>query len=76
MFNFSGKNVLITGATGGIGKALCKAFLDNGCKISLVGTSDEKLNHFINSELDASRCPAYSCDFMDKEAAKTLAKKI
>ena len=76
MFNFSGKNVLITGATGGIGKALCKAFLDNGCKISLVGTSDEKLNHFINSELDASRCTAYSCDFMDKEAVKTLAKRL
>ncbi|MBT4921491.1 MAG: beta-ketoacyl-ACP reductase [Rickettsiales bacterium] len=76
MFNFLGKNVLITGATGGIGKALCKAFLDNGCNISLVGTSDEKLNNFINSELDASRCTAYSCDFMDKDAVKALAKRL
>ncbi|MDC0857096.1 3-oxoacyl-[acyl-carrier-protein] reductase [Rickettsiales bacterium] len=76
MFNIQDKNILITGATGGIGKALCKSFLNQGANIYLVGTSDEKLNNFISSELDSERCYANSCDFSDKEAIKAMAKNL
>jgi len=37
------KNVLITGATGGLGTALSKAFLKQGCNLLLTGRSKEKL---------------------------------
>jgi len=76
MFNIQDKNILITGATGGIGKALCKSFLNNGANIYLVGTSDEKLNNFISAELDSEKCFANSCDFSDKEAIKAMAKNL
>lgn len=43
MFNLSGKKVLITGATGGIGAAIAKVFSSSGAIIGLSGTKEEKL---------------------------------
>ncbi|QUH26033.1 SDR family NAD(P)-dependent oxidoreductase [Serpentinicella alkaliphila] len=40
---FQGKVVLITGASGGIGKATTKLFAQEGAKLVLTGTSKEKL---------------------------------
>ena len=42
------KNVLITGATGGIGKSLVSKFNKNGFNVCATGTNTEKL-----SELDS-----------------------
>ena len=42
--NLKDKNVLITGATGGIGKSLVEKFYNFGAKIIATGTRDEKLN--------------------------------
>ena len=39
----SGKVAIITGATGGIGEATAKLFLDEGASVMLVGRSQEKL---------------------------------
>jgi len=44
MINFKNKKVLITGATGGIGKALVKKFLSLGATILATGTNTEKLD--------------------------------
>jgi len=41
--DFQGKVVLITGASGGIGKATVKLFAQEGAKLVLVGTSKDKL---------------------------------
>ena len=45
MFNVKGKKVLITGATGGIGAAIAKAFAKNGAIVGLSGTKEEKLQN-------------------------------
>ena len=43
--NLKNKKVLITGATGGIGKSLVNKFYDFGAKIVGTGTNEEKLKN-------------------------------
>ncbi len=44
MFNLSGKNALVTGATGGIGGAVARALHAQGATVALSGTNLDKLN--------------------------------
>ena len=43
------KNVMITGATGGIGGALVSIFHKNGYNVFASGTNEEKLNKLKNN---------------------------
>ena len=43
MYNLKNKKVIITGATGGIGNAIVKCFIDQDAKILATGTNEEKL---------------------------------
>jgi 3-oxoacyl-[acyl-carrier protein] reductase len=51
MFKLNGKNVLITGATGGIGSAIAKTLHSQGAKLVLSGTKEEKLQQLDKEEL-------------------------
>ena len=44
MINFKNKNVLITGASGGIGNDLVKKFVSLGANVLGTGTKAEKLD--------------------------------
>ena len=41
--SLQGKNCLITGATGGLGKEIAREFAKNGCNVFLTGQNNEKL---------------------------------
>ena len=43
-FNFSGKSVLVTGSSRGIGKEIAKQFIDNDAEVVLNGINSENLN--------------------------------
>ena len=43
MFNLKNKNVIITGATGGIGNSIIKSFVEQEAKVLATGTNEEKL---------------------------------
>ena len=49
-----GKNCLITGSTGGLGKEIAKEFAKNGCNLFLTAQNKEKLN-LLKNELELNQ---------------------
>lgn len=41
LFDVSGKKVIVTGGTRGLGLGMAEGFLQAGCKVAIVGTSDK-----------------------------------
>lgn len=46
MFSLKDKTALITGATGGIGKAIALTYAQSGCNLVLSATNEERLSNF------------------------------
>ncbi|HHX71094.1 MAG TPA: SDR family oxidoreductase [Gallicola sp.] len=71
------KVVLITGATGGIGQAVSKAFLEEGAKVALTSTAQEKLDKLM-AELgnpSEDRAIGLVVDVTDEDAVKAAIDK-
>ena len=72
------KNVLITGATGDIGGAICEVFLRNGASLFLTGTDNtslDKLKNNLSSKFQNSKIEYSSCDLLNIESIATLVKQ-
>ena len=68
-FDFHGKKVLLTGATGDVGKALVRGFLDSGAKLVATGRSSEKLRLIRGPE---EMLKKISCDFENFTEVKAM----
>ena len=44
MINFKNKNIIVTGATGGIGNSIIEKFYSQGANVLGTGTREEKLS--------------------------------
>ena len=65
----TGKTVFITGASGGIGRALARAFADEGCNLALHGNSNIGwLREFIAKQTWKDRALAVQADVTDAAA--------
>ncbi len=73
MFDLTGKNALVTGASGGIGGAIAKALHAQGATVALSGTRVEPLEA-LAAEL-GSRAHVLSCNLSDAEAVNALPKQ-
>ncbi|MEG3662813.1 3-oxoacyl-[acyl-carrier-protein] reductase [Celeribacter halophilus] len=73
MFDLTGKNALITGASGGIGGAIAKALYEAGATVGLSGTRVEPLEA-LGAEL-GERAHVLPCNLSDKEAVEALPKQ-
>lgn len=74
MFDLTGKNALITGASGGIGGSIAKILHEAGATVAISGTREEKLKDRA-AELGDNRVHTLPCNLSDIEAVKELAKK-
>ena len=72
MFDLTGKVVLLTGASGGIGRSIAKMMKKKGAKLILSGTRQNVLDE-LSSEL-GDNTKAISTDLTSKESILTLAK--
>ncbi len=70
MFDLTGKGALVTGASGGIGKAIAKALHAQGATVAVSGTNKEKLDA-LAAELGV-RVFALPCDLRDRAAVAKL----
>ncbi len=64
------KVAIITGATGGIGEATARLFLELGAKVMLVGRSAEKLAQTHSRLKDIGECATAVADSVDEAANK------
>lgn len=73
MFKIDGKNALITGATGGIGSEIAKALIQQGAKIVISGTNEEKLQQ-LSKQLD-NDTKYIACNLTNKAEVESLFDK-
>ena len=70
MFDLTGKNALITGASGGIGGAIAKALHGAGAQVALSGTRSAPLEELVRS-LDGND-HILLCNLADLKAVDSL----
>jgi 3-oxoacyl-[acyl-carrier protein] reductase len=70
MFDLTGKTALVTGASGGIGGAIARAFHGQGATVAISGTRRDALEA-LATEL-AERAHVFPCDLADKEQVEKL----
>ena len=70
MFKLTGKTALVTGASGGIGKAIATRLHQQGAYVVLHGTREEKLINLANQLGSNSSC--ITADLSDLEAVSSL----
>ena len=68
------QNILITGATGGIGRSIVKSFDGDNNNLLIIGTNENKLNS-LSQELKSST-KYLACDFNDYRNIKNIITKI
>jgi len=76
--SLTGKSVLITGASQGIGAGLAKAFAAEGCKLRLTARNAEKLERVkaeIADEFDGASVDVHPLDLTQSGAAEGLAAR-
>ncbi len=70
MFDLSGMTALVTGASGGIGSAICHALAGQGARLAVSGSNVEKLEAF-RASLGGDHV-AVPCNLGDKDSVEAL----
>ena len=78
LFSLAGKTVLLTGASGFLGRTMVRALLDNGATVLAFGGSSrvERQAAPLNDEYGSGRVPAYCVDLYDVPAAKEALTQV
>lgn len=72
-FSLAGKNILITGASGGIGRGVALECARLGARIFISGRKEEKLNGLLSSIPDGTEAVSIPCDLTDETSIENLA---
>ena len=74
-YAFTDKVVLVTGGGSGIGRAIARAFLDNGARVAVVGRRRENLEETL-AGYDADRVLAVPADLAEPTAAREVVDTV
>ena len=81
MIDLSETNVILTGATGGIGNSILEKLINSGANVMATGTNDEKLKK-INEKFKSVKTTKFDISLHDKieefinESHETLDNKV
>lgn len=76
-FDLTGKTLLLTGVTRGIGRALLPGILEQGMNVIALGRGKERLEQLRRSmEVDGDRMRLVECDLADPSQVRAAAKQI
>ena len=74
---FEGKVVLVAGGTGGLGRAVTLAFLEEGAKVVVTYRKQEELNALkITAGVNTTQLDGFAVDVTDEAAVRQLIEKI
>ncbi len=74
-YSFSGKHVLVTGASGGLGSALVKHLAEMGASLVITSRSIKALNELISTLPESTRLVPVTADLSSPGQADILAQK-
>lgn len=74
-YNFEGKHILITGASGGLGSALAKLLADRGARLAVSSRSEKALNELISQMPQKESALAITADLSKPGEADRLAQE-
>lgn len=69
-YDNSGRVVIVTGAAGGIGQAICRAYVDSGAQV--VGADVDDTNENLPAEVTCYRCDTSSETDCERTVARTI----
>ncbi len=75
MFDLTGMTALVTGASGGIGSAICAALAGQGARLAVSGSNAEKLEAFrasLAKDYPSGDHVAIPCNLGDKDSVEAL----
>lgn len=72
--NIKNQNIIVTGASGGIGSSICKIFDGDENNFLITGTNENKLSKF-SQELE-SNSKFIACDFRDHKNIQKIVNKV
>lgn len=77
MARLDGKVAFITGAAGGIGRAVCRRFIEEGARIAALDINETDLREHLEEIGAGDAAVAIECDITDPEAvARALARTV
>ena len=74
--NFTGKSVLVTGGSSGIGNGIAHAFASRGAEVIVTGTRPDEGDFLESEDSDFTGLTYHQLDVMDRDAPDALAAQI